>query len=390
MKRITKISLNLLVLTFFTLGCREEKKKKTVLLVGSWSKVQKDKNEYFDLPFNEHFGLRFSDTKIELFNGFIRYERDSTSGVHRKNYKGLTTRYEVRKDSIFIKDPFSQNWKFSWRIKKLLKNTLVLEQNNSTFIELKRITSIPSFDFDQIVFSRSGCYGSCPVLDISLHKNGEVYYQGEGYIHPLGFYRSKTNSAQKTQIFSKFRNIAIDSLSDVYSAGHTDDETITTTFIKNGRIIKTIYDYGKSGPKELVWAYVPIENLYTQLKFDSIPNDDAIYPKLYYHYFQKDSKIVTLEKSESFYLSTEIQKSKIVQTNFQPEYQIRFTISSPGWMNASTEKKTPKIELVKIVTDGRLFKFSFKNHKSITRDLGYNFISRNFTQADFKLKTAYH
>ncbi|MRX68715.1 hypothetical protein GJU42_12135 [Flavobacterium resistens] len=44
-----------------------------------------------------------------------------------------------------------------------------------------------------------------------------------------------------------------------YIASHTDDETISVTFIKNNKIIKTIEDYGQEAPTEFQWAYIPFE-----------------------------------------------------------------------------------------------------------------------------------
>ncbi|MEP5935353.1 MAG: hypothetical protein ABJ218_09555, partial [Winogradskyella arenosi] len=190
-------------------------------------------------------------------------------------------------------------------------------------------------------------------------------------------------------IFSKFAQANIDSLERNYAVGHTDDESITTTFIKNGRIIKTIHDYGQAGPKELIWAYVPIQNLYTEIELGTLENDMPYYPKLHYYTFKKESTILRLEKSESFYLWTEIKDAKIVNTKFNSKYSIGFRRNYTFWGADPNEKRKQLYELKNIESDGRLFKFSFKDQKSITYDLGYNFIKRNFKETDFKNRTKY-
>ena len=107
-------------------------------------------------------------------------------------------------------------------------------------------------DFDQIIYSSSGCYGSCPILDISVTKDGHVLFQGEGYVKSLGFYTGHLDRQTTQTIFDKFRKANPLALENSYAVDHTDDETLTTTFIQNGKIVKTIDDYGLVGTKELI------------------------------------------------------------------------------------------------------------------------------------------
>jgi hypothetical protein len=362
--------------------------KKEYNLSGEW--VQIEKKEYFNYPpppFNRPKGIGFTDEKVEFFNGFIEYNRDLITEKIKINYKGNFTDYEIKSDSIFIKNPFTETWEFKWRIKAHSIDTLVLTKNDSTFIKLLKIKNDVKITFDQIVFSSSGCFGSCPIIDISINLKNEVYFQGEGYVNPLGFYKSKVDSAKTNFIFSKFGKVNFDSLSNNYAVGHTDDQRITTTFIKDGKIIKTVSDYGKDGPKELVWAYIPISNLYSQIELDSLDNNELFYPKLNYYTFEKDSLILRLKKSESFFLWTEINKSTIVDEKFESKYSIgnrgNYTYFGPD----PNKDNKRKYYIETIETDGQFFRFSFKGQKSITYDIGYNFIQRNYKETDFKAKT---
>ncbi|MBP1840017.1 DUF6438 domain-containing protein [Formosa algae] len=388
---MTKLKFIYLFFILLILGCETEKKNTQNNLIGKWSKIEKvEDNDYPPPPgFNRPFGIGFTEDKIELFNGFQRYDQDSVTGKRQLNYKGTFTDYKVKNDSIFILNPFNENWEFKWKIKGQLNDTLILTKNNTTFIKLQRIKEKKSNSFDQIIFSSSGCYGSCPIIDISINNKNKIYFQGEGYVKPLGFYESLIDSIKTDYIFSKFAKANIDSLKNEYAVGHTDDESITTTFVKNGQIIKTIHDYGKAGPKELIWAYVPIQNLHTEIELDSIENDEPFYPKLHYYTFVKDSKILRLEKSESFFLWTEIKDSKIVNTKFNSKYSIGFRGNYTYWGADPNEKRKHLYELDKIESDGKLFKFSFKDQKSITYDLDYDFIERNYKETDFKNKTKF-
>jgi len=387
MKKLKFIYLFFILLI---LGCETEKKNTKNNLIGEWSKIEKVKDGDYPPPgFNRPFGIGFTKDKIEIFNGFQNYDLDSVTGKYQLNYKGTFTDYKVKNDSIFILNPFNKNWGFKWKVKEQLTDTLILTRNDTTFIKLQRIKEKKNNSFDQIIFSSSGCYGSCPIINISINNKNKIYFQGEGYVKPLGFYKSIIDSTKTDYIFSKFAKANIDNLKSYYEVGHTDDESITTTFVKNGQIIKTIHDYGKAGPKELIWAYVPIQNLYTQVELDSLVNDERFYPKLHCNTFEKDSQILRLEKSESFFLWTEIKDSKIVNTKFNSKYNIGFRDNYTYWGADPNEKRKHQYELDKIESDGKLFKFSFKDQESITYDLGYNFIKRNFKESDFKKKTKY-
>lgn len=373
----------ILLLSLFILGCKSDKKIERNNLIGDWSEIEEITNNYLPPPPPGYtpFGIGFTREKIEIFRGFKRYDEDSISKKRQLNYKGTFTDYKLRFDSIFIKNPFNQVWEFKWKIKKLLNDTLILTINDTNFFKLQRNKYDSNINFDQIIFSRSGCYGSCPIIDISIDNNHKVYFQGEGFVKPLGFYESKIDSVKTNYIFSKFGKANIENLLNDYIAGRTDDESISTTFIKNGKIIKTIHDYGKVGPKELVWAYVSIENLYTQIKLDSLTNNHPNYATLSYLNFENSIHFLPLEKSESFFLWTEINKSKIVNEIFNSRYSITF------WESDLNENIKPRHKIDKIETDGKFFKFYFKGREPITYDLGYNFIERNFIETDFTNKT---
>lgn len=385
-----KLKFISLFIILLTLGCKTDKKNMPNNLIGEWSRLDGIKSDEFaPLPFYRTFGIGFTENKVEFFNGFKRYDQDTITRKRKLNYKGTFTDYKVKGDSIFIRNPFNENWEFKWKIIELLTDTLILTKNDFIFTKLQRIKTKPNIYFDQIIFSSSGCYGSCPIIDISIDNKNKIYFQGEGYVKPLGFYESKIDSIKSNYIFSKFGKANIDNLLNEYAVGHSDDESITTTFVKNGQIIKTIYDYGKAGPKELVWAYVPIQNLYTQIELDSLANDEPFYPKLHYYTFEKDSQILRLAKSESFFLWTEIKNSKTVSKEFISNYSIGFRGNYTYWGADPNKNRKHQYRIDKIDSDGRFFKFSFEDQKSITYDLGYNFIERNFKKIDFKKKTKY-
>lgn len=384
------------ILTPFLLGCKSRNEHNIVdkqlmgKISGDWEIIIEKENLTNDIEIPPFFylpqGMTISNDSIEFYLGFYKEDKDSITGKRTSLYLGNIVPYKIDKDSIIIKNPKTENWEFKWRFVSRKNDTLQLAINDTTIIRYKKhsynLDTLP--DFDQIIYSSSGCFGSCPIIDISVTKEGKVLFQGEGYVKALGFYSSNLDSKTKNYIFNKFRRANPLGLQDNYSVGHTDDESLTTTFIQNGKIVKTIHDYGNAGTNELTWAYIPIANIHTTIKLNRLSLDVPFYPKLHYFTFKKAGLILPLEKSESFYLWTELKKSKKTTQKFISKYNVTFggnnTYSGPDPNGA----KHHKFEIESITTDGQFFKFEFKDKHSMTYDLGYNFLDRNFKTTDFR------
>jgi hypothetical protein len=389
------IFLLTLVLTSL-FGCNPSGDNKKVInnvnedLYGDWEMIIENENSTTLHPypsiFYSHDGMTITKDSIEFYLGFYKNEIDSIFSYKTRKYLGNFVPYKKVNDSIIIKNPITNNWEFKWRFLSRINDTLHLSINDSSIIRYKKLNynfdSLP--EFDQIIYSNSGCYGSCPIIDISVSKDGSVLLHGVGYVKKLGFFSGKLDAKTKNFIFNKFRRANPLKLDDNYSIGHTDDQTITTTYIQNGKIVKTIHDYGKAGTSDLYWAYVPISNIQSLIKLDSLSYDDPFFPKLHYFTFKMDSLILPLEKSESFYLWTELKKSKIAEDNFIPKYNLTFTGNYTYWNPDPFDAWQDKYEIKSITTDGQFFKFEFTNKEATTYDLGYNFIDRNFKLSDFK------
>jgi len=385
----------LLTLALLTLSCNQEAKRNQQLkdlLIGEWERCKEEPKWFGDIQppppppgFNKTMGIEFFQDSVEFFNGFFQADIDSITGKHIAKYCGNRVPYFIKQDSIIIKNVFDYPMQFEWKFVSLLNDTLTFALDDSTTIKFKRleynIDTIP--DFDQIIYSSSGCYGRCPIIDISIDKNNHIFFQGEGYVKKLGFFEGQLDNNMKKYIFDKFKKANPLQLEKEYAVGHTDDQNITTTYIKDGKIIKTISDYGGVGVNELMWAYVPIANLYNTVILNRIIDDEPLYPKYHYYTFEKGRLILPLEKSESFYLWTELKKSQITNQNFSPEYKITMTWNS-YYIGPDANKRRHKYEPKKITTDGQFFKFEYKNAPSVTYDLGYNFIERNFEKSDFR------
>lgn len=375
-----------LAILLFSCGDSEKQKREEAIrkqLLGEWKFCKKE------LPFDDNVfmtpGMTFFQDSMDVHTGFYSERKDSATGRHQLVFSGHYCPYQLNEDSIFLKRPLSGKREFIGRFLKCEADTLYLETKNSDLLTYKRLSyrmdTLP--DFDQIIYSSSGCYGTCPILDISVDKKGKVLFNGEGYVPATGYYSGQLNPTATGYLFTKFRKANPLKLSDHYSVGHTDDETITTTYIKDGKIVKSINDYVVDCPPELMWAYVYIMNSYHSAQLHPLPENKPFYKKLHYLRFKKGKLLLRLEKSESFYLWTELRKSKETQHKVKAVYTLVFAPTYEYWGPDPHRTRPSGIPATSILSDGQLFQFVFEDGTSVTYDLGYNFVERNFTEKDF-------
>lgn len=371
---------------FLTFGCNknsnlEIKNDLQDSLIGEWIPiVEIDSNEIYIDIFPE-VGYSFSKDSIEFYNGLFDIENNA-KGIRKVKYLGNFKKYKIEANQLYTENLETKKWQKFWEISKIKNDTLFLVNKDKSSNKLKRLKYKKKNqekiedDFNKIIFSSSPCYGKCPFLNVSLDRDGFVYFQGQAFTNLIGLHTGKLDQKNTKYIFKKFEKANILTLESEYIANHTDDQTITTTFIKNDKIVKTIYDYGRKSPNELIWAYVPIGNISSFAKLTRCKSHQD-FLDINFWSFAKEKKKLTLNASEGFFLWTELINSTITEDNFTPKFEVNYDF------NDYTEMKIIKKRIKKVTSDGRYFKFELINN-IITYDLGYNFIERNYKSTDFK------
>ena len=338
-----------------------EKKKDTDLIIESF------KPSIFRIP----IGINFQENKLEYFRQFIEYNFDTITGKRSYNTFVGFVPYQLKTDSLFVQHPLQQKLVFKCTIDASLKDTLILKRKDGTYLRLvplQKKEKDPLY-FDQDVLSRSGCFGRCPIMNISIKRDGSVTYYGEKFTNNIGLYKGKISPEFTKYIFKKLEDIQISKVKTSYSVGHTDDETVSSTFLNNGTIVKTISDYGQAGTKELLWAYCATLNLDQQIQLAAIPFNEKI-SNLDLIYFEKDNKRLFLSKSETFLLWKALQSATIIPSDFEKKY-----VFHGGYFNS---------DIKRIESNGHLYTIYLKNGHITTYDIGYNFMEDNFSEADFR------
>jgi hypothetical protein len=307
----------------------------------------------------------YADDVFDNKDGYLK-RTDSTD-----IYLGNRSKYRITNDSLYLLNPADSKWE-SCKLIKLTSDTLQfnLLGRIATFKQYKPV-NYKNPDFDKIILATSGCYGSCPIMSIILNNDGTVLFRGLAYTDKKGIYAGKISIEKFQMLQRNFFATKIDSLKNNYSARWTDDETITTTFVKDGKIYKTVGDYGHQAPRPFTWAYIPLRYLYQYIKLT--PNTaPAFFPRFNEargSSFRKDGRIVPHTESETFLLFDYLRNGKQVDVRFNSRFKLHVELSNFPYYD--------------INTDGRYYTF-ITNGKPTTIDIGFNFYDINIKNWEWR------
>ncbi|QEM04547.1 hypothetical protein DIU31_013885 [Mucilaginibacter rubeus] len=363
MKYVLSLFLLLLILS-----CNDTRQQNEKNILGNWVKVKNpttaNKNIVLEAPYFDKAGFSFyKNGTFENKTSYLRRTDSTTINL------GGGSKYRINADSLYLLNPNSNKWE-AHLLTKLTPDTLQFDLWDNKLATFKHYKpgSHKNPTFEKIVLSTSGCYGSCPIMSIILNDDGTILFKGLEYTGKKGMFEGKITKEKFQQLQANFSKADIASLKDRYNGSWSDDETISTTFIRKGRIYKTIDDYGRSAPFEFTWAYIPVRYLYQQLtltKMSILPFISPRFNKIRGSSFRKGKNIAELTESEAFLLSDYLRNGKVTDTTFSQRFNLLIEYSD--------------LPRDTITTDGRFFTFKIKD-KSQTIDIGFNFYDVNAQQ----------
>jgi TonB family protein len=105
--------------------------------------------------------------------------------------------------------------------------------------------SIRSGDF--VKLTRGGCFGTCPIYDVTISENGDVVWNGHGFVKSTGEFHSTIAPESARSLIRLFMTPKFWALCGPYSASITDNPTVETAVQIGGRL-KTVSNYADSAP----------------------------------------------------------------------------------------------------------------------------------------------
>lgn len=382
-------------------GCESEKEKMErkikAQILGEWEVYHWISPEYWNSgkyspddmrvwPFaGDNEGFRLSNDQLDYYEGFIRETIIDGASIYENI--GTVTEYDLRHDSIFVLNPVTQEWEFWWKFIRCRNDTLTLWSRENKFAHCTAINTDPGDapEFDVIYLSTVFSHSNWLSQDICLDANGNVKYRGWEDVNPIGVFSGKIDAARARYIIDKFRSAFVTNLSNIYLPSDLYQDAASVTMVKEGKIIKTVFDGGKTGSKELSWAYAALEGLYTQITLTPIPEAERLFwyqPRQIR--FIRDTVVFDLKQSESFFLWHELSDAPAVSC--EPVEVYHFEIFD-DWLEYQPETLRENVLpylLTSVISDGQVFSLRYKNGEVKNLDIGYDFFKRHFPKRTFK------
>ncbi len=94
----------------------------------------------------------------------------------------------------------------------------------------------------RITLERGPCFGECPIYKVEVRGDGNVLFNGEGFVAISGHHRATISHAAIERLVDAFREVHFLSLLNAYSAGITDGSAIQISISFDGQK-KVVRDY---------------------------------------------------------------------------------------------------------------------------------------------------
>lgn len=102
----------------------------------------------------------------------------------------------------------------------------------------------------QVIFSRGGCRGRCPVYTLFVNAEGTVNYQGEGFVDNIGKFEKKIPQAKVQELMKAFEDAKYFEMADSYDEPQVmDAPRMVVECRMNGKSHKVIDRF--NAPEEL-------------------------------------------------------------------------------------------------------------------------------------------
>jgi len=344
-----RLLLFLTFLSFQGLGQQKQSFNEKDLL-GDWTGIKTKQNAY---PIE---GFSFKANHIFEFKlGFFERIDD------KSKFLGTRGKYKLEKGNLILFTPDAKTWA-KLKLLGLHQKHLKISTNEGVFDFSRSVIGNPSsLTFDKIIVSASGSFEPVPVSNTVINANGTVVFEGVDETSKIGLFSGTINARDYLKIQADFNKSNLTKLTAWYRASSSDRQTISTTFIKNGKIYKTIADYGEAAPYLFKAAYIPVIFMYQNMPLKALP--DPVYLKNVDLNFRKSDQMLDIRQSELFMLREALRNGKFVQKVFFRRFKF-------------FKYKPNSNKFDELYTDGRYYQF-FINGKQIVVDIGFNFYDFN-------------
>lgn len=219
------------------------------LYVQPWTKADFDSNGLTDILV---IGNRYDHSVICILDKGGTYE---INRITRRSFQDCT--FPVVENCkikyYFESEPERGKWDESRELKQI---TLVYKFGD--FIEENEMPAYHKIE--KIEYSTSGCYGSCPIFNLTINSDKTAKWYAKMYNkinnkEVSGNFNTKVTEDKYNDIVNLLNYIDFETLQDNYAVNWTDDQSSSLKITYDNGKVKSISDYGLMGTYGLDRVY---------------------------------------------------------------------------------------------------------------------------------------
>ena len=203
----------------------------------------------------------------------MKFPKDSVKSFHLiKSHSGCIVPKIVRNGSTNLLEIYNQK-RGVWSEKgnNIEKNTLIYKFDE--FIDFNK--NPIKQNIEKIEYSAAGCYGTCPVFELTINKNKSSVFIAKQYNFGTveerrkqisnnkdeGIFKTEIKEQNFNEIINLLEYMNFEALENKYSVNWTDDQRSFLKITYNNGKVKIIEDYGLIGTYSLKKLYQLLFNL---------------------------------------------------------------------------------------------------------------------------------
>ncbi len=125
-----------------------------------------------------------------------------------------------------------------------------------------------------VAYSRSPCFGMCPVFECRIYRSGYAVYKGINFVDHIGWYHATLASADIRDVMATADRIGYFSMREVYDEPRiTDLPSVTTALAGKNGIRRVVNRYG--GPRQLEELYQQLDILLEEARWRPLEKEPA-------------------------------------------------------------------------------------------------------------------
>ncbi|MCW5960222.1 MAG: hypothetical protein KIS76_08660 [Pyrinomonadaceae bacterium] len=211
----------------------------------SWTKADFDNNGYTDILI---IGDSGRDSVVLLDNGKNNFIfRNLSQGYFPQCSLPVVVNTE---NAVLIN--YYENGKYYKNGSEL--NPKVLIYKFGDFVEISN--SPQTHQIEKIEYKTSGCYGTCPVFELTIDSNKNAIYKPNAFNKKKkGIFKGTIRNFEYDELIGLLNYVDFTNLKDSYAVGWTDDQSSQLIVTYDGGKVKKIDDYGLIGTFGLSRVY---------------------------------------------------------------------------------------------------------------------------------------